>query len=179
MNFRAARESDAEGLAMLHAESWRRTYRGMMTDEFLDGDVLSNRLAAWRDRMRGNKTGQFVFVAEQAAMLAGFICVFADEDVSWGSYIDNLHVSWAYAHQGIGTALMSRAAEWLVETHPHSRVYLWVMEANGMARRFYERLGAHNAGTSIKQDPGGGAAPNCRYVWQHPGALLRACQESA
>ena len=104
MFFRAARESDPERLAMLHAESWRRTYRGMMTDEFLDAEVLANRLAAWRDRMSANRTGQFVFLAEHGPTLAGFICVFADEDVRWGSCIDNLHVSPAHTRQGIGTA---------------------------------------------------------------------------
>jgi GNAT superfamily N-acetyltransferase len=178
MNFRTAQARDAARLAMLHADSWRRTYRGMMADEFLDGDAVSNRLHAWRERMGANRKGQFVFLAEHGSTLAGFICVFGDEDVLWGSYIDNLHVSSAYMRQGIGTALMSHAAQWLCGAHPRSGVYLWAMEANGPARRFYERLGASNAGTSSKLDPGGGSAPNCRYVWQHPRMLLRACQES-
>jgi hypothetical protein len=45
------------------------------------------------------------------------------------------------------------------------------MEANAGARVFYERLGASSAGTSDLQDPGGGHAPNCRYVWTGPEAL--------
>ena len=48
------------------------------------------------------------------------------------------------------------------------------MEANAPARRFYERLGASNAGVVEKQDPAGGSAPNCRYVWKNPQYLADA-----
>ena len=177
MNFRMARDSDVERLATLHADSWRRTYRGMMADEFLDGDVVANRLEVWRERLSAPRDRQFVLLAEQGSMLAGFVCVYADEDEKWGSCIDNLHVSDMTLRQGVGRELMLHAAEWLCETSAHSGVYLWVMEANARARLFYERLGAFDAGTSNKQDPGGGYAPNNRYVWRNPQSLLRACQE--
>jgi hypothetical protein len=48
------------------------------------------------------------------------------------------------------------------------------MAANAPARAFYERLGAANAGTVDLEDPGGGRAPNCRYVWARPDLLLRS-----
>jgi hypothetical protein len=34
---RTARSDEAESIAALHTASWRRTYRGMMADDFLDG----------------------------------------------------------------------------------------------------------------------------------------------
>ena len=40
---RPAQASDADALAALHAGSWQRTYRGMMSDAFLDGEALDNR----------------------------------------------------------------------------------------------------------------------------------------
>jgi GNAT superfamily N-acetyltransferase len=171
MKFRVADESDAAQIAMLHAESWRRTYRGMMTDEFLDGDLLAERLAAWQRRLLGATSEQFVCVAEDDAGLAGFVCAYGDEDPVWGSYIDNLHVEARSTRRGVGTALMLRVAAWLEDVHPRLGVYLWVMEANFSARQFYQRLGAVNAGTMQKIDPGGGSAPNCRYVWPHPTAM--------
>lgn len=73
--------------------------------------------------------------------------------------------------QGVGRALMRDAADWLQQAEPDAGVWLWVMEANAGARAFYERLGASNAGTSALQDPAGGHAPNCRYVWASPEAL--------
>jgi ribosomal protein S18 acetylase RimI-like enzyme len=90
----------------------------------------------------------------------------------WGSCIDNLHVAPKYHGLAVGTELMLRTAEWLDRMYPRSGVYLWVMEANSPARRFYERLGARHCGTSNKRDPGGGYALNCRYVWTDPKAIL-------
>jgi ribosomal protein S18 acetylase RimI-like enzyme len=172
VDFRIAEQNDAHGIAALHAESWRRTYRGMMPDEFLDGAVVSNRLATWRERLSEDRTDRWVCLALDESELAGFICVFGNEDPIWGSYIDNLHVGSRYHRRGVGTELMIHAAEWLQQFYPRSGVYLWVMEANIPARRFYELLGARNCGTSNKRDPGGGYAPNCRYVWDNPNALL-------
>lgn len=179
MNFRRAEACDADRIAQLHAESWRRTYRGMMRDEFLDGDVLTDRRDAWRDQMATVGGGKFILLAEDGANLVGFICVTGDEDVLWGSYIDNLHVSDAYLRRGVGRALMEHAARWLRNSYARSSIYLWVMQANSGARRFYEALGASDAGIRSRLDPGGGSALNCRYVWRRPEDLLRACDPSA
>lgn len=175
MNFRRAAAADADRIAQLHAESWRRTYRGMMRDEFLDGDVFSNRREAWRDLLSTVSDGKLVLLVEEGANLAGFICVTGDEDVLWGSYIDNLHVGDGYMRRGVGRALMGHAARWLDERYSRSSVYLWVKRANDGARRFYEALGAANAGERSRLDPGGGSALCCRYVWRRPEDLVRAC----
>jgi GNAT superfamily N-acetyltransferase len=169
---RTAGAGDAESIAVLHADSWRRTYRGMMTDAFLDGDALANRRQVWRKRLQADDPRQFVCVAEEDTTIVGFICAFANEDANWGSYIDNLHVAHVMNGRGIGRALMQSAAAWLCRVRPDIGVYLWVMEANASARRFYDHLGATNVETVIKEDPGGGRAPNCRYVWLNPQLLL-------
>lgn len=175
ITYRDAHAGDADVIAQLHTDSWRRTYRGMMTDEFLDRRADSNRRAVWRLRLDAPAANQFVRVAEQGGSIVGFICAFADEDHIWGSYIDNLHVAPAVHRRGIGRMLMCDAAAWLCDVEPARGVYLWVMEGNAPARAFYARLGASNAGTAQKADPGGGTAPNCRYVWPSPRALLSAC----
>ena len=169
---RTARADEAESIAALHTGSWRRTYRGMMTDAFLDGPALDDRRRVWRERLTIPQPGQFVCVADLDSSIVGFICVFANEDPVWGSYIDNLHVAHDMHRSGIGRALMWRAGEWLCAKALQAGVYLWVMEANAPARAFYHRLGATNAGTVDLEDPGGGRAPNCRYVWDAPRLLV-------
>jgi GNAT superfamily N-acetyltransferase len=169
---RAARADEAESIAVLHAASWRRTYRGMMSDEFLDGPALDDRRRVWHERLTIPNPRRLVSVAAIDSRVVGFICAFANEDPLFGSYIDNLHVAHDLQRSGIGRALMRRAGEWLCATAPQAGVYLWVMEANGPARAFYQRLGAVHAGTVNLEDPGGGRAPNCRYVWSQPRLLV-------
>jgi dihydrofolate reductase/ribosomal protein S18 acetylase RimI-like enzyme len=169
---RAADARDADAIAALHADSWRRTYRGMMSDAFLDGDALENRRQVWRERLGAADADRLVVVADDGARIVGFVCVFARGDAGWGAYIDNLHVVFDWKGRGVGRALMSGAADWICATQPDPGVYLWVMEANAAARAFYDRLGAQNVETITLADPAGGSAPNCRYVWPDARRLL-------
>ena len=169
---RHAGTDDADAIAQLHTESWRRTYRGMMSDDFLDHRALDNRRLTWRERLEAPPPNQYVRVAGDQTAIVGFICGFADHDPVWGSYIDNLHVTAGMHRQGIGRALMRDVAGWLCQVRPDRGVWLWVMEANTSARAFYDRLGATNAGTANLRDPDGGHAPNCRYVWPRPSVLV-------
>jgi ribosomal protein S18 acetylase RimI-like enzyme len=176
VELRPAHRGDAESLARIHAESWKQTYRGMMSDEFLDGGALENRRRVWRERLGAPPAQQYTCVAQSGPTIVGFVCAFSDEDPEWGSYIDNLHVAHGMHRRGVGRLLMHATAKWLGRVCADRGLYLWVMEANASARAFYERLGATNAGTVDKIDPGGGRAPNCRYIWTRPQVLLARSQ---
>lgn len=175
VSLRLARPDDAERIARFHTASWRRTYRGMMTDAFLDDGALDDRRRVWHQRLTTAATNQHVCIAEDGPTIVGFICVLAGQDPVWGSCVDNLHVASERHRLGIGRRLMREAAEWLCRVQAERGVWLWVFEANAPARAFYERLGAANAGVTDLEDPGGGHARNCRYVWARPILVLQAC----
>jgi hypothetical protein len=66
---------------------------------------------------------------------------------------------------------MRQAGAWLSLHHPGLGIYLWVLEANASARRFYEHLGAHDAGVSTMETHGGATVRSCRYTWPDPASL--------
>src|ERR1041384_884220 len=99
---RTADARDAEPIAALHTDSWQRTYRGMMSDHFLDGAALEDRRRVWRERLGTAGADQLVVVADDSARIVGFICVFARGDAGWGAYIDNLHVVHDWKGRGVG-----------------------------------------------------------------------------
>jgi ribosomal protein S18 acetylase RimI-like enzyme len=171
---RTATKAHADRIATLHAESWRTAYRGIYRDEFLDNDVVDDRLREWRERFAEPSLQRHVVLVEDGDDLRGFICVFGDDDPQWGSLIDNLHVAPKLKRGGIGTVLMREGARWLCKHYPASAVYLWVLEANTSARRFYEKLGARNAET-VEMESRGGTVRSCRYVWSSSHALFDAC----
>ena len=76
---------------MLHADSWRRNYRGAYPDAFLDGDVLSNRLAVWTERLASERSERCTIIAERDGSVAGFAHTIFDDDPTWGCLLDNLH----------------------------------------------------------------------------------------
>ena len=165
IEYRRAAPSDAEDIASLHARSWRESYRGSYTDAFLDGDLPAERLRVWRARLDPAAENQLVLLALDGASLAGFVCAYGAHDPEWGSLVDNLHVAGASKRSGIGRSLMTQVGAWLDLRYPDLGVYLWVLEVNAAARRFYERLGGRNAGVSTMETHGGAVVRSCRYVW--------------
>lgn len=165
IEYRQALPGDAEAVALLHARSWRENYRGAFTDAFLDGDLPGERLPVWRDRLGDPPRNQFVQLAVDGASLGGFVCVCGGHDPQWGSFIDNIHVARASMRSGIGSSLMRQAGAWLSLHYPGLGIYLWVLEANSSARRFYEQLGAQSAGVSTMETHGAAIVHSCRYTW--------------
>lgn len=140
LRLRAAGPGDAENMALLHADSWRRHYRGAYSDAFLDGDVVADRRSVWSSRLSA-PIGSATVVAEDDTGLVGFVHVVLDEDGRWGSFVDNLHVVQHRRRTGLGTALLSRAAEAVAERARGDAMYLWVLEQNTAAQEFYRALG--------------------------------------
>lgn len=169
---RTAIPVDAAKIARVHADSWRRTYRGMMSDAYLDGDVFGERLSVWSQRMAAPRENQRVWVASAGADVLGFICVLADEDPRRGAYVENLHVRHDAQGGGLGAALLQTAAAWTNAEQPGRGLWLWVMEANHSARRFYRRLGGAEADRTLLKDPAGGSAPNLRCCWPDARLIL-------
>jgi GNAT superfamily N-acetyltransferase len=169
--FREASLADAASIASLHAESWRSAYRGILRDEFLDGDIFPDRSALWEQRLRAPQPDQLVLLALDRGSLIGFACVFGAADPKWGAHLDNLHVRPAAKGLGIGTQLVDRAVRWVQGRFPGRGLFLWVYEANTGARRFYEKLDGEVREQEVSPAPGGGTVLRLRYVWPDLEAL--------
>ncbi len=165
MTYRKAKSTEAEAIARLHAQSWQVAYKGILSDTFLDNDVLDNRLKVWTERFKNPPINEFICVAVDNDLIKGFVCVYGNDDAQWGALIDNLHVLPELKGQGIGKRLMEEAAKWVREHYPDSGFYLWVYEDNQLARRFYEKMGGKNVEKHLHDNPGGGASYALRYVW--------------
>jgi len=174
MKIRNATTTDAAAIAALHAESWRIAYRGMLQDDYLDRKIFPERLALWEERFRTPGANQYVIVAEIDAKVAGFACAYGDEDATWGSFLDNLHVTPEFKRKGVGSALMRDVAQWSLKSWPDCGMYLWVLESNTPAIRFYEKVGGRRAGEGMWNPPDGGEYRKLRYAWDDLRGFVRA-----
>jgi GNAT superfamily N-acetyltransferase len=178
--FRAAGLDDAPSVAALHAESWRRHYRGAYSDAFLDNDVARYLLPLWTGRLAAPDPRARTILAERHGEVVGLAHTLLGEDAKWGAFLDNLHVAYGMKRQGIGTRLLALTAQAVLDWSPSSGLYLWVLEQNSDARAFYAAQG----GTCSERDdvppPGGdparlnGRPMGLRYTWRNPSVLLAA-----
>ncbi|MCI4667725.1 MAG: GNAT family N-acetyltransferase [Bacteroidia bacterium] len=164
---------DARKIAELHARSWQEHYRGLWPDEFLDKHVLDNRLETWHGRFAEENESRRIMTAWQGDLLIGFCCTFLDRDDIHGALLDNLHVSSQVQGKGIGRQLMADAAGWVIENRSNSHLYLWVLEGNHGAIKFYEKLGGVRGIRKADDIPTGGQSWIYRYSWQDPSILIR------
>ena len=178
MEYRKATARDAEAIARLHADSWRRNYRGAYSDAFLDGDVLTDRLALWRARLTEAAGDRCTLVAGCDGSVVGFAHVLLDADPTWGALLDNLHVTHTLKRRGIGARLVAETAAAVLRLRPSTGLYLWVLEQNTAGQAFYEALGGRRVERGVVPPPGGNpsrlcGAPAClRYVWPDPSTLV-------
>ena len=177
LRLRLARPADAAAIAALHADSWRRHYRGAYADAFLDGDVVADRLAVWTARLRAPAGPTRTLLAVAGADLLGFAHTVFDDDPTWGALLDNLHVAHRHQRRGVGSALLGAAARAVSERG--TGLYLWVQEQNVAAQAFYRARGGACVGRDLIAPPGGlasrlnGSPAKLRYAWTAPAAVRR------
>lgn len=178
IEFRLANPSDANAVATLHSDSWRRHYRGAYSDAFLDGELLEDRRSVWTTRLAAPDSGSSTILAENHHGMVGFAHIVFEDDPTWGALLDNLHVAHDHHRQGIGTRLMAEAARAVLERPIRTGLYLWVLEQNVDAQAFYEVCGGRCVGRRQVTSPGGvpgrlqGSPQGLRYAWTDLEALL-------
>ena len=161
---RPATEADAGLIASIHSASWQATYRGLLPDAFLDGEIAHERASYWRARMSApGAERRIVLIAERAGEPVGFVCVERQPDSPWGVLLDNLHALPAYQGIGAGKLLMRAAQDWARE-HGEAQLYLYVLDGNAPAIAFYERQGWQFSGAE-PDHMGGVDITALRYVY--------------
>ncbi len=171
---RLARASDADAIAELHVVSWRGSYRGILPDSYLDGDVVAEREAAWARFFAEPPPGAVAFVASGAGQsFDGFIALEQGHERGYDAVIENLHVAPGARGRGLGKKLLATAAVHLMAAGD-AAACLWVYDANKAAIDFYRALGGviDARGT----DPFAGAdAPHSRIGWHDLAVLQNFC----
>lgn len=136
---------DAEALAYLHLDVWEDAYTGLMPQQVFEDrrEQVADRIAMWKDILGAGETeGEqaTTWIAEDSDRLVGFVSVGPARDDDMGQEAAQTEELYA---------LYVRASSWdtglgyaLLRTVLADRAgYLWVLEANTRAVRFYERQG--------------------------------------
>lgn len=165
LTLRAATLADAALIASIHSTSWQATYRGLLPDGFLDGEVSQERAAYWEARL-GAPGGErrIIQIAELEGEPIGFVCVEHQPESAWGVLLDNLHALPGYQGIGVGKLLMRAAEDWARKLG-EAQLYLYVLEGNTPAIGFYERQGWRFVGAE-PDHMGGVDITALRYVYR-------------
>jgi ribosomal protein S18 acetylase RimI-like enzyme len=169
---RPALPADAGGLARVGVETWRTTYKGIMSDETLAMLSVETRAQGWLGRLDVPDPQSFAFLLETNGEVIGFSSGGAerDGDPSYRGEIYALYLLQEYQHQGLGRRLVEASVRSLLENGMTSML-IWVLRDNP-SRRFYESLG----GKYLRErtiDIQGQTLPEVAYGWDDLRAFIK------
>lgn len=166
---RKAEPDDAAGIAHVHVQSWRTTYKGIVPDAYLDSLDEPDRTQLWGDLLGGDYD---IFVAEREGLIVGFImggrC--RDRTQQCDGELYAVYLLKEVQRARIGRDLVRELAHAL-RRRGLRKMAVWVLARNP-AKGFYTRMGAHFV--RAKQiEIGGAALMEHAYVWDDLEALMR------
>jgi GNAT superfamily N-acetyltransferase len=135
VTIRIAGPADAEALASLHVRVWDEAYTGLVPQAILDArraEPIGHRVERWRERIARPRAT--TWVAVDGEEIAGFAESGPGRDGSGVPELMALYVARGRYDTGLGHRLLATA----IGDGP---AYLWVLDGNDRATRFYERHG--------------------------------------
>jgi len=160
----------------VHIDSWRTTYKGIVTKEYLEGLSYSDREAWWFERLHLSK---YIFVAENelgqvGKSIIGFCAGRTNRsamDSAYEAELGSMYILEEYRGRGVGRVLFVSLVRAFIENRSKSMI-VWVLAKNPY-RRFYESLG----GLYIRSQEiqiGGSSFEEVAYGWTDLKGLLEA-----
>lgn len=135
---------DCEAVVQLWYESWHHNFPGFSHPWTY---------AQWKEHFQEKVTAHAsIWIAESAGQLVGFL-VLREND----GYLDQIFVTPALQHQGVGTLLLNKA-----KALSPIGLSLDTLQSNTRACRFYEKHGFQPGQVGINPNSG---QPNIEYHW--------------
>jgi ribosomal protein S18 acetylase RimI-like enzyme len=164
---RQATPHDARAIAEIHVDTWRSTYKGIVSDEFLENLSYEKRERQWKERFSDGDNAKFVYVVEnEDSNVVGFAAggPGRTEELDFDGEIYAIYIAQQHQRKGYGRELIKASVAALTDSGIDSMA-IWVLEDNLLSRRFYESMGG--VVTDRKMIPIGGVdLPEVAYGWR-------------
>ena len=139
MNIRLAIEKDINHIAELYIQNHKSTYKGLLSDEYLDGLTLSYSRIKWEKYI--NEESNKIWVAYKDSEFLGFIAGMDDIELEHTLYLDSLQITEKARGNGIGTALIKIIGQYALDNH-YEKMSVCIVKGNNIAGSLYRKLGA-------------------------------------
>ena len=169
----AASRIDAEGMAQVHVDTWRTTYKGIVPDAHLESLSYEKRSALWSQVIAEQRPRYHVWVVKNKSdAVIGFSDGGENRDRSlpFDGEIYAIYLRKEFQGLGVGKRLFLDSFEQLYR-HGFTSALVWVLEDNP-TRKFYEAMGGEIAGRKWIEI-GGKRLQEIAYGWEDLRAVLQ------
>lgn len=171
MNIRKAKISDATGIAKVHVDSWRTTYKDIIPQSFLDGLSYEERTKLWGNHI-SDKT-YTIYVAENEGEIIGFVTGGKRETNKepGASDLTSIYLLEEWQGKGVGKKLLNQMMIAFLQ-QGDQKVYVEVL-ADNKTRQFYQYYGAEYVKT-VQIKIAGKTLDEEIYVWNNVEQVIQS-----
>jgi len=165
LHIREAEAKDIEAIASIHVRAWQDAYRGQLSDDYLDGLDVNERIPQTRSMIDGSPPEFRTWVAEEGADVVGFAVTGPSQDADADrttAEVYAIYLEPSKVGSGAGRELFEHALADL-RSRGFATATLWVLESNERARRFYDAAGWRTDGTTTSERVDCEMRPTVRY----------------
>lgn len=134
-------ERDIEGIAYVHRESWKTTYRGLISNDFLNLITQEHRIKQWSGIFASLTKDDRIVVGKEGEHVVGFAHGGAcrEAELGYGGELYSIYILKEYQGMGLGRQLLGNITNHL-RTKKYNSMMAWVLEGNP-SLEFYLRMG--------------------------------------
>ncbi len=166
MIIRKVNQNDSLGeITSIYEESWKYAYKGIIPQDYLDG--LSGK--QWTFAADNPDRASLIMLdGEKIIGTASFGKSRLSDMPGWGEII-SIYFLPEYMGKGYGNQLLQAAVSGLADCG-YKDIFLWVLEENLRAIRFYEKNGFRFSGRYLDDNIGGKPLREKQYILTQTGA---------
>lgn len=168
ITIRTATIDDARAIADVQVNSWRTTYAGIVSEDYLRQLQVDTREKRWKEIIQEKAKERIMLVAEdQMGRIVGFASAgptFHHNEYNYEGELYALYLLENYQQQGIGRRLVKAVMDHFQAVGIHSMLTL-ALEQNP-ACRFYEKMGAQVVG-KVEITIGEQTLPELVFGWDN------------
>ena len=143
---------DAYEYAALHIACWRAAYKGIISDEYLQNMSVDEMGERTKQYLQNSGDVLYYCLEFDGSMIGRLVLNNSrDDDKPDAAEIGAMYLLDTYWDKGLGRKMMEFSLEEF-QRMGYSEVILWVLEANGRARQFYEKFDFSFDGTKKEMD---------------------------
>ncbi|MNK89114.1 Acetyltransferase (GNAT) family protein [compost metagenome] len=147
MKFRKANITDAEEIARVHVDSWRTTYKNIVSDSYLSQLSVERRKNNWEWTFKNLNKGEVIYVGlNDEDDIIGFACGGQNREKEF-EYDGELYAIYLLREtqgHGYGKKLFKLVVESL-QNSGYKSMMVWVLQGN-TATNFYSAMGGELIG---------------------------------
>ena len=163
VHFREATAEDAGLISHIYASSWRKSYRGLISADYLErlpDEYWVPSMRSWLDS--GRLEALMIYEDKQPIGCACYGRGRDEDHGDWGEIV-SIYLLPEWMGKGYGKQLFEETMRRL-QRQGFTRFYLWMIRGNDRAAGFYTRHGFKVTGDTVEYHIGGQAITDVRYV---------------